>query len=121
MKQTSAISDKLRLHFESALKKRISRVLELMYANPSELVDLESGEKYICSVCDMENKRCEREPDYRCEIARKCETEFKELELAVDRLHSGSFGFCMRCSAFIGIEELEKEPTRVFCESCASD
>ncbi len=113
------ISARQKLHFESLIRKRISVILQMMYAHPNELVDLESGEKYICSVCDFEHKRCEVEPDYRCEIARKCETEFKELELALDRLQNGSYGFCDGCSNFIGVDALEKLPTRTFCDSCA--
>ena len=94
-------------------------MLQMMYLHPDELVDLESGEKYVCSVCDLEYKRCEVEPDYRCEIARKRETEFKELELALNRLKMGSFGYCENCSTFIGINDLEKVPTRTFCDVCA--
>ncbi len=96
-------------------------MLQMMYLHPDELVDLESGEKYVCSVCDLEYKRCEAEPDYRCEIARKRETEFKELELALKRLKDGTFGYCENCSMFIGAEELEKVPTRTFCNACAKE
>jgi len=86
---------------------------------PDELVDLESGEKYICSVCDFDYKRCIDEPDYRCEVARKLETEFKELELALKRLRNDNYGFCERCYKFIGRQELEKTLTQTFCNSCA--
>lgn len=91
----------------------------MMYANPAELVDLESGEEYICSVCDLEEKRCLTERDYRCEIARKMETEFKELELALNRLKKGTYGYCEQCSSFIGKKELEKSLTRTYCDACA--
>lgn len=94
-------------------------VLQMMYMRPDELVDLESGEKYICSVCDLEYKRCESEPEYRCEVARKLETEFKELELALGRLRNENYGFCERCFKFIGKAELEKMLTRTVCDSCA--
>lgn len=94
-------------------------LLQMMYLHPEELVDLESGEKYICSICDMEYKRCLEEPDYRCEVALKRETEFKELELALNRLRINSFGFCANCSNFIGVEILEKNPTRTVCDECA--
>ena len=107
------------LRFETLVRNRISIVLQMMYANPSELVDLESGEEYICSVCDLEYKRCEADPTYRCEIARKRETEFKELELALDRLKKGTYGYCERCSGFIGKKGLEKALTRTFCDDCA--
>jgi hypothetical protein len=113
------IGSGLKNHFETLLRRRISLVLQMMYMRPDELVDIESGEKYICSVCDLEEKRCEVDPEYRCEIARKLETEFKELELALKRLKNGSYGICERCSEFIGRTELEKNLTRTVCDSCA--
>ncbi len=119
MKRREAIDDQLKTHFEFLIRNKISIMLQMMYLHPDELVDLESGEKYVCSVCDLEYKRCEAEPDYRCEIARKRETEFKELELALKRLKSGTFGYCENCSTFIGAKELEKVPTRTFCNTCA--
>ncbi len=106
-------------HFNTLIRRRINIVLQMMYQDPSELVDLESGEKYICSVCDLAYKRCEAEPEYRCEIARKRETEFKELELALQRLKSGTYGYCEHCSSFIGVKELEKSLTRTYCDGCA--
>jgi len=109
----------LKNHFETLVANRISVVLQMMYMHPGELVDLESGEEYICSVCDREYKRCEVEPDYRCEVARKLETEFKELELALGRLRNDNYGFCERCYKFIGKAELEKMLTRTVCDSCA--
>lgn len=108
-------------HFDTLIKRRISFVLQMMYQSPDELVDLESGEKYICSVCDLAYKRCEAEPEYRCEIARKRETEFKELELALERLKSGTYGYCEKCSAFIGVKELETSLTRTYCDGCAKE
>lgn len=112
------INPKMKQHFVSLITEKVSTLLQMMYQHPDELVDLESGEEYICSVCDMEHKRCEEEPDYRCEVARKRETELKELELALDRIKKGTFGFCSSCAKFIGVEILEKNPTRIFCDEC---
>ncbi len=106
-------------HFGGLIRNRISIVLQMMYMRPDDLVDLESGEVYICSMCDLQHKRCEVEPDYRCEYARKMETEFKELELALQRLKTGTYGYCESCAAFIGKKELEKGLTRTFCDACA--
>ena len=118
-KRRTVISRKTKEHFVSLITEKIGTLLQMMYAHPDELVDIESGEKYICSVCDMEHKRCEEEPDYRCEVARKRETEFKELELALDRIRKETFGYCERCSNFIGMAVLEKNPTRTFCDGCS--
>ncbi len=116
---SNKLSSRLKGHFEALIRRRISLVLQMMYMHPDELVDLESGEKYICSVCDLEHKRCQVEPDYRCETARKLETEFKELELALNRVRNDKFGFCEKCYKFIGQSELEKMLTRTVCDSCA--
>ena len=83
MKRKSEVNGELKTQFESIIRTRISSVLEIMYDRPDELVDLESGEKYICSTCDLEYKRCAVEPDYRCEMARKHETELKDWAAAV--------------------------------------
>ncbi len=119
MRTRDSIDDKAKAQFESRLRRRMGVLLQMMYQHPHELVDLESGEKYICTVCDMEFKRCEVEPDYRCEPARKEETELKEIELALRRLRNGTFGYCMSCSSFIGIKALEDSPTRTYCDGCA--
>lgn len=119
MKRRKRVDAGMTEHFTNLVRNRISVVLQMMYNNPSELVDLESGEEYICSVCDLEHKRCEADPNYRCEVARKRETEFKELELALDRLRKGSYGYCEQCTNFIGKKELEKSLTRTFCDECA--
>lgn len=119
MRQKPIISAKMKERFATLITEKISVLLQMMYLHPEELTDLESGENYICSVCDMEHKRCESEPDYRCEIARKRETEFKELELALDRIKKDSFGFCERCSNFIGAEILERNPARTYCDECS--
>ena len=119
VRRKSIIGKQMKEHFVSLITEKMSVLLQMMYLHPDELLDIESGEKYICSVCDMEHKRCEEEPDYRCETARKCETEFKELELALTRLRNDSFGICESCSKFIGAQVLEKNPTRTFCNECA--
>jgi len=119
MSQKKAVSPRVKAHFESLISKRISGILQLMYQRPDELVDIESGEKYICELCDIEHKRCDVEPDYRCELARKHETELKELELALSRLKNNTFGYCEKCSGYIGASELEKVPTATVCKACA--
>ncbi len=119
MKRKAEINSQLKARLESVLQRKLNSLLEVMHDRPDEVVDLESGERYICSTCDLKFKRCEAEPDYRCEMARKHETELKELELALGRLRNDTFGFCESCSNFIGLEQLEKTPTRTYCDACA--
>jgi len=119
MRHNAAISRNVKEHFVSLITQKMNMLLQMMYVHPDELLDLESGEKYICSVCDMEHKRCEEEPNYRCEIARKRETEFKELELALSRIRNNTFGYCERCANLISGRALERNPTQTFCDDCA--
>lgn len=119
MRRKKTVDKDMAEHFSRLIRNRISLVLQMMYADPDALVNLAHGEEFICTVCDFEHKRCEAEPDYRCETARKMETEFKELELALDRVKKGTYGYCEQCSGFIGKKELEKSLTRTFCDSCA--
>lgn len=118
-KKRKTVDKEMTAHFSNLIRNRISIVLQMMYMNPDDLVDLQSGEEYLCSVCDIEHKRCEIDPSYRCEAALKWETEFKELELALGRLKNGTYGYCERCSGFIGKRELEKALTRTYCDGCA--
>ncbi len=118
-KKRKTVDEEMTEHFSRLIRNRISVVLQMMYMDPDALMNLEDGEKYICTVCDFEYKRCEVEPGYRCETARKMQTEFKELELALNRLKKGTYGYCEHCSAFIGKSELEESLTRTFCNECA--
>jgi len=116
---SATINPRLKAHFTTLVKRRIGVLLQMMYMKPEELADLESGEEYICSVCDFDHKRCESEPEYRCETARKLQTELKELELSMDRIRSGNYGFCERCYGFIGKAALEQKLTKTVCDTCA--
>ncbi|MGC8652977.1 MAG: TraR/DksA family transcriptional regulator [Candidatus Kryptoniota bacterium] len=118
MKEKVTIDPELNRHFRKIIERRMEFLLRVMYLEPDAVMNIASGEAFICSTCDMENPRCKIEPGYRCEMAIKEETEMKELELAMSRIKSGLFGICEGCGKFIGIKQLEKSPTRTYCDEC---
>jgi len=119
MSKKRAVTDtNLNKHFKKIIEKRMQFLLRIMYLEPDEIMSIASGEEFICSTCDAEHPRCKIEPGFRCEMAIKQETEMKELELAMERIKSGLFGVCEGCGNFIGIKQLEKCPTRTYCDEC---
>ncbi|HEU4616573.1 MAG TPA: TraR/DksA C4-type zinc finger protein [Gammaproteobacteria bacterium] len=53
------------------------------------------------------------------EVTRDVE-EFRAIQLALGRIHSGSYGVCQRCGRPIGVERLRAIPETPFCIECAS-
>jgi DnaK suppressor protein len=43
-----------------------------------------------------------------------------ELDLALARVHDGTFGICLGCGRAIGEERLEAQPAAVSCVACAA-
>lgn len=120
-KKKATFDNNLKDHFRKIIERRMQFLLRVMYLEPDEIMSIASGEEFICSTCEVENPRCKVEPDYRCEMAIKHETELKELELAMGRIKAGLFGICEGCGKFIGVKELERCPTRTYCEECTVD
>ena len=49
--------------------------------------------------------------------ATKADLLFK-VELALSRLENGDYGYCAVCRSEISVEELERDPSTVSCQSC---
>lgn len=46
--------------------------------------------------------------------------DLQKIATALDRINSGEYGFCLRCSDDIAIERLEFDPAITLCIRCAS-
>jgi DnaK suppressor protein len=53
-------------------------------------------------------------------MLRHAQERLSELERAEARLRDGTYGWCERCRAAIGIERLEALPTTSRCVTCAA-
>src|SRR4051794_26398692 len=62
---------------------------------------------------------CERllkEPVY---IGRQIlQTRLRKVDDALDRVMSGSYGYCSRCGRAIDSTQLENDPTSAYCHDC---
>ena len=52
-------------------------------------------------------------------LVRQAETHLAEVDAALDRVSSGTYGVCERCGAEIPDERLEVRPTARRCVACA--
>ena len=104
--------------YEKLLLGRIQRLLSHLPGHSQEILDIESGKEYLCSVCDVPMKPCAVHAGYLCCVALKGGTELFDLEAALIRLQSGEYGFCVRCGKMIGKRRLQTHPAAVLCERC---
>jgi hypothetical protein len=104
--------------YEKLLLRRIETLLSHLPGHSHEILDVESGKEYLCSLCDMPMKPCAVHAGYLCCVALKGGTELFELEAALIRLQSGEYGFCVRCGKIIGKHRLQAYPATVLCERC---
>lgn len=54
------------------------------------------------------------------ETNRRREIELQRIELAIQRLNNGEYGFCIKCEEEISPLRLEVDPTAPLCIDCAS-
>lgn len=56
-------------------------------------------------------------PRQNAGYATKADMLFK-VELALSRLENGDYGYCVVCRSEISVDELERDPSTVSCQSC---
>ena len=104
--------------YEKLILKEMARLLTHMPGHSGQILDLESGREYLCSVCDVPLKPCAIHPGSLCCVALKGGTELFELEAALIRLHNDEYGICIRCGKKIAKQHLKNHPAAVLCEQC---
>jgi len=105
---------------ESLIMSRIKGVLDQLYRAPQNILDLESADRYICTVCQTETKQCLIEPGFRCADALRGESELQNLEEVLDRLRRGTYGTCVSCGEGISTSCLRSDPSTQLCGKCAA-
>ena len=48
-------------------------------------------------------------------------SQLEQVEAALHKLETDSYGYCDRCGADIGSERLEILPQALYCKTCADD
>jgi hypothetical protein len=113
-----AMTERESKFYEGILLKRIQKLLSHLPGHSKEILDVETGQDHLCSVCDLPMKPCAVHPGYLCCVALKGGTELFELEAALIRLQSGEYGFCVRCGEEIEKRRLKAYPATVLCKRC---
>lgn len=54
------------------------------------------------------------------ERLRRRELELQKINMALQRIDSGVYSYCVRCDEEIAIQRLEFDPSTPFCIDCAS-
>lgn len=101
---------------EAILAAEAERADHLLRALEAELDDVDGGK-------DVRTGGSPADPEDRMALAslvEACRADVAELDAAVVRLRTGSYGVCERCGAAIAPERLEAMPECRFCMGCAS-
>lgn len=56
--------------------------------------------------------------DIRMAMARRSESALEEVEAALNRIDSGTFGVCLSCLGQISVERMEAIPHTAVCVNC---
>lgn len=83
-----------------------------------ELLLREDGETYICSLCSMPTKPCQKHPTTKCPSMRLDGTLLKLIdEATVEFVHTGERR-CVLCGAALKALQLLKNPLVEVCVAC---
>ncbi len=100
-------------HFESILKTRKAEIesrLQKIDSDLGRLKSADSGERAVESEND----------EVLEEFGQVGEGELRGIDAALDRIHAGTFGTCVKCGEPIAIERLKAVPHTPFCQACAA-
>lgn len=110
------------LKLEKLLKDRRRRLAELVVQIDERMrteLSLEgSGGLSHVRTHPADTGTQEFDADISRELGQLEEGQLREVEAALARLRSGSYGFCERCGAVIPYERLEAVPEARFCAVC---
>lgn len=100
-----------------AERERLAAEVDKIDTEERELLSEASGENaYRDHMADQGTATFEREMDLSFEESAR--EHLKEIEAALERIDSGTYSECERCSATIPVERLEAVPTARLCISC---
>lgn len=86
-----------------------------------EVTAAEESEPLLRADCDLDAADAGAKGDARDRLhsrIRHARSRLAEVEGALDRLRTGSFGVCARCSRPVGPDRLRAKPTAELCLAC---
>lgn len=107
---------------EDSLQKRrkevIAQLSEYAKENPAVKGDLEVAVKdYGEDEDDNAREGADLERDFS--MVRQLEQELRDIDRALEKIKTGTYGTCDHCSAVIGEKRLQAMPIASFCIGCA--
>ncbi|MFD2207502.1 TraR/DksA family transcriptional regulator [Kiloniella antarctica] len=104
--------------FAQNLKKRKAEIgdLRLSSAESRNVVELDQTKMGRLSRMDALQSQA-----MSLESERRRQLELEKIEMTLNRLQSGNFGYCLKCDEEIQVKRLELDPTVTLCIDCASN
>ncbi|MGB9609005.1 MAG: TraR/DksA family transcriptional regulator [Minisyncoccia bacterium] len=100
--------EKLKLKLEKERKKLIQ-----------ELKELEQPEEFGGDVGDLDEEADELEEfSVKISESQSVRERINEIDRLINKIDSGTYGFCDKCKKEISKEELKKDPELIFCSAC---
>lgn len=98
------------------LKKRLERERQKLIA---ELKNLQSPEELGNDVSDVDEEAEEAEIfSIKVSESGAVRNRINEIDYLINKINSGTYGWCDRCSKEISKEELEENPELILCSAC---
>ena len=79
----------------------------------------EIGQDGVSDIGDMSSNSYHR--DVLLNLSENQRQRIRDIDAALDRLESGSYGICQRCEEDIELRRLEVRPFSRYCVECKSD
>jgi DnaK suppressor protein len=104
--------DKKKLeHYKALLLKHRQQILNTGLLNHSE--DLHVSEEDLADETDLATSLIQQQ--INCTIRDREYAKLRKIDLALDRIHEGTYGHCDECEEEIGAKRLENQPWADLC------
>ncbi len=98
-------------HFKALLLKHRQQILNIGLLNKSE--DLYVHEEDLADETDLASSLIQQQ--INCTIRDREYVKLRKIDLALERIHDGSYGHCEECEEEIGLKRLENQPWAELC------
>jgi DnaK suppressor protein len=114
-----AMSEHLDLdHFRELLKARLLELRGLIAGARDQVKPVELDLSSVGRLSRMDAMQVQAMAQ---ETERRRNLDLRKVEIALERLDGGDYGFCLRCDEGIPIKRLEFDPAVTTCVDCAQN
>lgn len=105
-----------------------NRLKKLLLERQSELERLIEISKSSCEPVELDQTRQGRlsrqdalmQQEMAKETNRRREADLNRIFLALEKIESDDYGYCVKCDEMIALKRLELDPSILICINCAS-